>query len=57
MPKRAGPGLRQFNVLLPAELVRDMKIAAIERDATLTQLVEQIFRDYLGHLIDRKGKR
>ena len=41
------PEKRQFNVYLPADLVKALKIRAVEDGESLARLVEAIFRDYL----------
>lgn len=43
---------RQFNVLLPASLIREIKLASIDRGVSLSALVEEAVRLHLGK--DRK---
>jgi hypothetical protein len=54
-PKAAEDEKQQFNVFLPRELVKQLKILAIERGDSLSSLVEQIFREQL-ELSRKEGK-
>jgi metal-responsive CopG/Arc/MetJ family transcriptional regulator len=38
---------QQFNVYLPPNLIKELKHHCIERGGSLSNLVEQIFRDFL----------
>jgi hypothetical protein len=47
-PAAQGDDKRQFNVLLPASLIREIKLASVDRECSLSSLVEQAMRDFLG---------
>jgi predicted HicB family RNase H-like nuclease len=49
--------VKQFNVYLPKELIRDLKHAAIEREQSLSALVEDAIRRHLEDLRRRAPKR
>jgi predicted HicB family RNase H-like nuclease len=49
--------VKQFNVYLPTELIRDIKHHAVDTEQSLSAIVETALREYLDSGTRRKGNR
>jgi predicted HicB family RNase H-like nuclease len=47
-----GPNKQQFNIYLPADLVRRVKHAAVDADLSLSVYVERVLEEHLGRRED-----
>ncbi len=49
--------VKQFNVYLPVDLIRELKHCAIERELSLSSLVEEAIQKHLAELQQKSKER
>jgi hypothetical protein len=53
----AAPPKQQFNIYLPAELIRRVKHASVDADESLSAFVERALEAYLRRLGSESGEK
>jgi predicted HicB family RNase H-like nuclease len=46
--RRKDPSYKQLNLNLPPELIKKLRLLAVEEEISMSELAEKIFKDYLN---------
>ena len=47
--RRKDPSYKQLNLNLPPELIKKLRISAVEKEVSMSELAQKIFEEYLNN--------